>query len=226
MHSHFGLFVDINEPTKSSELIVYFMNIFFNSDSTEIEEIVAPEDKGPVELTMEEYRAQQADSNKDKKGFNIRKAGEGVDDKQWKGVHVLKKDEETESEEEDEEDVRIFCYSICNYSFVNYDAFSDLSGATIYVSVFFSLSNFTLRCHCFLAVQNVQDVHLANTLSISPFFVSMYKKHAQTIWHFYYWHDSLSAVIHRSSRLFCPRPGKIDNRHTIPHSLPSNIEVV
>ena len=42
-----------------------------------------------------------------KTDFNIRKAGEGCDDKQWKKMYVLKKKpEESNSDDDDEYEVR------------------------------------------------------------------------------------------------------------------------
>ena len=61
------------------------------------------EDQGPAEMTLDEYKAQL---NKQKRAaeFKLRKAGEGVDDKQWKDTFVLKKKVEEQSDEEEEEE--------------------------------------------------------------------------------------------------------------------------
>ena len=67
--------------------------------SEDVAEEKEPVDEGPQEMTLEEYRAQQAAASV-KKEFKIRKAGEGVDDKQWKKTYVLKKKQEEEDEEE------------------------------------------------------------------------------------------------------------------------------
>ena len=65
-------------------------------------------DEGPREMTLDEYRAMQTTLNPNKKtDFNIRKAGEGCDDKQWKKMYVLKKKpEESNSDDDDEYEVR------------------------------------------------------------------------------------------------------------------------
>jgi len=64
------------------------------------------EEEEAKEMTLEEWKALQNQSRM-KTSFNIRKAGEGVDDKQWKkGVAYkkVKEEEEEESEEEEEEE--------------------------------------------------------------------------------------------------------------------------
>ena len=56
-------------------------------------------------MTLDEWKAMQ-DKNRVKASFNIRKAGEGVDDKQWKkGTAYKKKPEEEDEESEEEEEV-------------------------------------------------------------------------------------------------------------------------
>jgi len=63
-------------------------------------------------MTLDEWKALQAQKKTVKNEFNIRQAGEGVDGKQWqKGIEYHKKhdeedDEEEDSEEEDDEDDR------------------------------------------------------------------------------------------------------------------------
>lgn len=65
---------------------------------------VAEEDKGPREMTLDEWKAMQKES-KMKAAFKLRKAGEGVDLSQWKkGVAYTKKKEEEDEDDEDEED--------------------------------------------------------------------------------------------------------------------------
>jgi len=69
------------------------------------EEIKEPE---PVEMTLDEWKALQ-EQEKQRPAFQIRKAGEGCDDKQWGEMVALKKkndssDEEEDSDEEEEED--------------------------------------------------------------------------------------------------------------------------
>ncbi len=60
-------------------------------------------------MTLDEWRALQgAISKKPDTNLNLRKAGEGVDDKQWKKTYVLKKKvgESDDEEEEESDDVR------------------------------------------------------------------------------------------------------------------------
>jgi plasminogen activator inhibitor 1 RNA-binding protein len=69
------------------------------------EEGAPEEETGPSEMTLDEWKALQ-NKEKQAKAFNVRKAGEGCDSKQWKQTFVLKKkvepeDDEEESEEED-----------------------------------------------------------------------------------------------------------------------------
>ena len=73
---------------------------------------VSKEDEEPKEMTLDEWKALQ-DQKRVKATFNIRKAGEGVDNNQWKkGIAYQKKsqgdDEEEESEEEEEEVNKFF----------------------------------------------------------------------------------------------------------------------
>jgi len=80
-----------------------------NADLNESGEAApAKEEEENKEMTLDEYKAMQ-EKNRVKASFNIRKAGEGVDDKQWKKGTAYKKkpeEEEEESEEEEEEDDR------------------------------------------------------------------------------------------------------------------------
>jgi len=56
------------------------------------------------EMTLDEYKASQA--GRAKPSYNLRKAGEGCDDKQWKKTYLVQKKVEEQSEEEsDEEEV-------------------------------------------------------------------------------------------------------------------------
>ena len=61
-------------------------------------------------MTLAEWKAEQ-DKNRMKSSFNIRKAGEGVDDKQWKKGVVYKKPEveDDEEDEDDEDDEEVIC---------------------------------------------------------------------------------------------------------------------
>jgi plasminogen activator inhibitor 1 RNA-binding protein len=71
-------------------------------------EVVEEEEPEPVVMTLDEYKAQQK-SKTVRKDFNLRKAGEGCDDKQWKKTYVLKKKVEEEEDEEEEEYEVIAC---------------------------------------------------------------------------------------------------------------------
>lgn len=64
-----------------------------------------PADEEPKQMTLDEYKAMQREARA-QQAFNVRKAGEGVDNAQWKKTYVLKKakEEEDDEEEEDEED--------------------------------------------------------------------------------------------------------------------------
>ncbi len=70
------------------------------------EEEAEPEPEGPKEMTLDEWKALQgAITKKPETNLNLRKAGEGVDDKQWKKTYVLKKKVgESEDDEEEESD--------------------------------------------------------------------------------------------------------------------------
>ena len=62
-------------------------------------------DQGVQEMTLDEYRAMQSTNTASKPSFNIRKAGEGVDDKQWKKTYMYKKKALEEDEDEEEYEV-------------------------------------------------------------------------------------------------------------------------
>merc|ERR1719193_1135718 len=53
----------------------------------------------PVEMTLDEWKALQ-EQEKPKTAFQIRRAGEGVDDKQWGEMVALKKKNDSSDEEE------------------------------------------------------------------------------------------------------------------------------
>ncbi len=57
-------------------------------------------------MTLDEWKALQNKTHelKTKTTFNIRKAGEGVDDAQWKKTYVLSKKKPPHSEEDEEEE--------------------------------------------------------------------------------------------------------------------------
>nr|XP_053656877.1 plasminogen activator inhibitor 1 RNA-binding protein-like [Cherax quadricarinatus] len=69
--------------------------------AAENEEVVR-EDDGTKEMTLDEWKAMQGARNKP--AFNIRRAGEGENQAQWKKTYVLKKKVEEESEEDDEDE--------------------------------------------------------------------------------------------------------------------------
>jgi len=63
------------------------------------------EEETAREMTLDEYKAMQKASKNNKPAFNIRKAGEGENQAQWKKTYVLKKKVEEEvDEDEDDED--------------------------------------------------------------------------------------------------------------------------
>lgn len=61
------------------------------------------EDLGPEEMTLDEYKAQLT-KQRTQQEFKLRRAGEGVDDAQWKKMYVLKKKVEEEEDEDDDEE--------------------------------------------------------------------------------------------------------------------------
>jgi len=63
------------------------------------------EEEQAREMTLDEYKAQQKAAKANlKPAFNIRKAGEGENQAQWKKTYVLKKKVEEEGDEEEEEE--------------------------------------------------------------------------------------------------------------------------
>ena len=77
---------------------------FSEQDAIDEAERQAAEDEAK-EMTLDQYRAIQAEERGGKSGFKTRKAGEGVDDKQWKKMYVLKK-KVNESDDDEEYEVR------------------------------------------------------------------------------------------------------------------------
>ncbi|XP_050735870.1 plasminogen activator inhibitor 1 RNA-binding protein-like isoform X1 [Eriocheir sinensis] len=69
-------------------------------------EEAAKEDDNAKEMTLDEWKAMQGTRNKP--AFNIRRAGEGENQAQWKKTYVLKKKiEESDEEEEEEEEEEV-----------------------------------------------------------------------------------------------------------------------
>lgn len=67
-----------------------------------IEEADETKDNGPVMMTLDEWKAQQAQKNAPK--WNIRKAGEGSEiDPKWKKTYAYRKEKEVHEDEDDEE---------------------------------------------------------------------------------------------------------------------------
>lgn len=62
-----------------------------------------PVEEEPKEMTLDEYKAMQHESRAQQQ-FKLRKAGEGVDNAQWKKTYLLKKTKEEEEDEEEDED--------------------------------------------------------------------------------------------------------------------------
>jgi len=63
------------------------------------------EEEAAREMTLDEYKAMQKASKNNKPAFNLRKAGEGENQTQWKKTYVLKKKiEEPEDDDEDDDD--------------------------------------------------------------------------------------------------------------------------
>lgn len=71
----------------------------------EIAEDAPQEEQGPTEMTLDEFRKQE-NRKKTENAFNVRQAGEGCDNSQWKKTFVLKKKVEESDEEEEEDEVR------------------------------------------------------------------------------------------------------------------------
>ncbi|CAD5112375.1 DgyrCDS1598 [Dimorphilus gyrociliatus] len=76
-----------------------------NVSKEEIKDESVPTEPEVKQMTLDEYRKMQKDKQP-KKDFNIRKAGEGVDERQWKDTFQLakKKDDKKDGEEDDEDD--------------------------------------------------------------------------------------------------------------------------
>ena len=72
-----------------------------------------PEFEEPAEMTLDEYREMER-KNRVQAEFKIRRAGEGVDDDQWKKTYELKKTPQVE-EDEEEYDEEVSC-CIVTYS--------------------------------------------------------------------------------------------------------------
>jgi len=66
-------------------------------------EAAAPVPEEPVEYTLDEWKAKHGERKKPE--FNIRQAGEGEDNAQWKKTFVLEKKKLAEEEEEEEEEI-------------------------------------------------------------------------------------------------------------------------
>jgi len=62
------------------------------------------EEETAREMTLDEYKAMQKANKNNKPAFNIRKAGEGENQTQWKKTYVLKKKVEEEVDEDEEDD--------------------------------------------------------------------------------------------------------------------------
>ena len=75
----------------------------YSVPETEVETAPAKEPE-PLELTLAEYKQMQAGKKLGQKTFNIRKAGEGCDDSQWKDMEVYRRDSDIENDDEDEEE--------------------------------------------------------------------------------------------------------------------------
>lgn len=77
------------------------------TEGEESAEVVEPTEPEAQEMTLDEWKAMQQQSNKPKVDFNIRRPNEGSDQKQWKNMYVLKKKEEEHHDEEDEDVVSL-----------------------------------------------------------------------------------------------------------------------
>lgn len=71
------------------------------------EDAAPEEEQAPSEMTLDEWKALQI-KEKQTRAFNVRKPGEGCDNKQWQKTFVLSKkkldDDEEESDEEEDDD--------------------------------------------------------------------------------------------------------------------------
>lgn len=61
------------------------------------------EDNTAKEMTLDEWKAARQTQGKAKTDFNVRKANEGADQKQWKGTVALQKKKKGDTDEDDEE---------------------------------------------------------------------------------------------------------------------------
>jgi plasminogen activator inhibitor 1 RNA-binding protein len=78
------------------------------SSDSESGEAVTKEDDEAKEMTLDEWKALQ-DQKRMKATFNIRKAGEGVDNAQFKkGVAYTKKKESEDEEDEESDEDEVF----------------------------------------------------------------------------------------------------------------------
>ena len=80
-------------------LLVYFNNWYNFSNAVEEERKEPPKEPEPVQMSLREYKAMQAQKRLINT-VNLRKAGEGCDESQWAGMIVYKRESENESEEE------------------------------------------------------------------------------------------------------------------------------
>lgn len=83
---------------------------FFFRENENVEVEAAPVEEEPKELTLDEWKAQRA--GRIKPQYNIRKAGEGEDQSQWKKMYELNKKKPGE-----EEVYNHFSLSILNFLF-------------------------------------------------------------------------------------------------------------
>jgi len=68
----------------------------------EKQEEVEPEEEEPIEMTLDEYKA-KTEAEKKQQSFNIRKAGEGENNPEWKSFKQLKKNDDMVTKDDDEE---------------------------------------------------------------------------------------------------------------------------
>lgn len=67
------------------------------------EEEEAEKEPEAIEMTLDEYKAMQANV-RSKKGFNLRRPGEGEDNAQWKKTYLLKKTATSDQDDEDRDE--------------------------------------------------------------------------------------------------------------------------
>lgn len=75
---------------------MYSNSVFFYRENENVETETAPAEEEPKELTLDEWKAQRA--GRIKPQYNIRKAGEGEDQSQWKKMYELNKKKAGEEE--------------------------------------------------------------------------------------------------------------------------------